>query len=426
MVTGAFFAPVFFAISGIRVDITALADVTTALWAVAAIALAMTANIGGTVLAAKVVGVDTREAVALGSGLSALGVMGVVVAIVGLNEGVINDAAYTILLLAAVVTSLLAPILLKWAVARWEPPAEEADRLERESLRSDAEILGATRILLPTRGGLNSIYAARLVAAVFPEAEVTVFTVEVPRGRGVMRLLRRRRDANTDPGDIIEVLGETPSRSVHKVSSNPADAILTESRLGYDLLIVGASRQEERHSVMSNVVERVLRETGIQTMVVQFPDDNSIPDDLPRKVLVPITATRSSRAAEEFGYSVAQVSDGTAVALHVVNRPDGEGLFMPGDGVGGALSAAEEMLDAARDFARRLGVRVDAEARVAPNAEREILDFAHRGGVDLVVLGTSSRPLTNQPFFGHRISYIAENSDLPIVIVALPSYRGTA
>lgn len=426
MVTGAFFAPVFFAISGLRVDITALADVATALWAVAAIALAMTANIGGTVLAAKVVGVDTREAVALGSGLSALGVMGVVVAIVGLNEGVINNAAYTILLLAAVVTSLLAPILLKWAVARWEPPAEEADRLERESLRSDAEILGATRILLPTRGGLNSIYAARLVAAVFPEAEVTVFTVEVPRGRGVMRLLRRRRVATTDPGEIIEVLGETPSRSVHKVSSNPADAILTESRLGYDLLIVGASRQEERHSVMSNVVERVLRETGIQTMVVQFPDDDSIPDDLPRKVLVPITATRSSRAAEEFGYSVAQVSDGTAVALHVVNRPDGEGLFMPGDGVAGALSAAEEMLHAARDFAGRLGVRVEAEARVAPNAEREILDFAHRGGVDLVVLGTSSRPLTNRPFFGHRISYIAENSDLPIVIVALPSYRGTA
>ncbi len=426
MITGAFFAPVFFAISGLRVDITALADLETTLWAVAAIVLAVVANIGGTVVMARWASVDTREAVALGSGLSALGVMGVVVAIVGLNEGVINDAAYTILLLAAVVTSLLAPILLRWAVARWEPPAEEADRLEQESLRSDAEILGAKRILLPTRGGLNSIYAARLVAAVFPEAEVTVLTIEVPRGRFLSRMFRRRRGGSADPGEIVETLGDTPSRSLHRVATDPAEAILEESRLGYDLLIVGASRDEQRAPILANVVERVLRETGIQTLVVQFPNDAAVPDELPRNVLVPITATRSSRAAEEFGYSIARVAEGKALALHVVNRPDGEGVFLLGYGVEQAMEAAAAMLEEARDFAGRLGVQLEAEARVAPNAEQEILDHAHRGGIDLVVLGTSSRPLTNRPFFGHRISYMAENSSIPLVIVALPSFRGTS
>lgn len=426
MVTAGFFAPVFFAFSGLRVDITALAELETALWAVGAIAIAMAANIGGSMLAARAVGVDFKEAFALGSGLSALGVMGVVVAIVGLNEGVIDDTAYTILLLAAVVTSLLAPILLKWAVARFEPPAEEANRLERESLRSDAEILGANRILLPTRGGLNSIYAARLVGAVFPESEVTVFTVEVPRGRGMLRLLRRPAGDAADPSEVVEALGETPSRAVQRVSSNPAEAILEESRLGYDLLIVGASREEERMSALTNVVERVLRETGIQTLVVQFPNDDAVPSELPRNVLVPVTATRSSRAAEEFGYSVAQVAEGKAVALHVINRPDGEGVFMPGEGVDEAMRAADELLGEARDFADRLGVRLETEGRLAPNAEQEILDYAHRSEIDLLVLGTASRPLTNRPFFGHRISYIVEHSHLPIVIVALPSYRGTS
>lgn len=424
--TAGFFAPVFFAVSGLRVDITALADVETALWAVAAIILAMAANIGGTMLASRLVAVDGREAVALGSGLSALGVMGVVVAIVGLNEGVINDAAYTILLLAAVVTSLVAPILLKWAVARWEPPEEEADRLERESLLSDAELLGASRILLPTRGGLNSVYAARLVAAVFPEAEVTVLTVEVARGRGLLRLFRRNRGDSTDPDEVLEALGDTPARPVNRIASDPAEAILEESHLGYDLLVVGASPEEGRTPMMATVVERVLRETGIQTLVVQFPNDGSMPSELPRNVLVPVTATRSSRAAEEFGYSVAQVAGGRATALHVVNRPDGEGVFLPGEGGDQAMRAADAMLDQARDFATRLGVRLDAEARVAPNAEQEILDYANRGGIDLLVLGTSSRPLTNRPFFGHRISYMAEHSPLPLVIVALPSYRGTS
>ena len=66
---------------------------------------------------------------------------------------------------------------------------------------------------------------------------------------------------------------------------------------------------------------------------------------------------------------------------------------------------------------------METEARAAPNAEGEILDFAHRGGVDLIVLGAASRPITSRPFFGHRLSYMIENSSLPVVIVALPSFR---
>lgn len=420
-ITAGLFAPVFFATSGLRVDITVLADVDVALWALGAIVLAMAANIGGTVVAARLVKVETREAIALGSGLSALGVMGVVVAIVGLNEGVINEAAYTILLLAAVVTSLLAPILLKWAVARWEPPAEEADRLERESLLSDAELLGAGRILIPTRGGANSIYAARLIAAVFPDAEVTVFTVEVSRR---WRPFGKNGRSSGEPSDVIEALGEVEARHVHRTAADAADAILDESRLGYDLLVVGASPEEGRPPLVASVVERVLRETGIKTLVVQFPESATVPETLPDDVLVPVTASRSSRAAEEFGYSLARVANGKAVALHVVNRPDGEGVFMPGQQDLGPMLAAEDLLMWSRDFASRLGVRLEAEARVAPNAEQEILDYAQRGGIDLLVLGTSSRPLTNRPFYGHRLSYIADNSPLPVVIVALPSYRG--
>jgi hypothetical protein len=41
-----------------------------------------------------------------------------------------------------------------------------------------------------------------------------------------------------------------------------------------------------------------------------------------------------------------------------------------------------------------------------------------------LVLGTSNRPLTSRPFFGHRISYMAENATGPMVMVALPSGGG--
>jgi nucleotide-binding universal stress UspA family protein len=82
------------------------------------------------------------------------------------------------------------------------------------------------------------------------------------------------------------------------------------------------------------------------------------------------------------------------------------------------------MIEESRQFGMRLGLSIRGEVRVAPNAEQEILNFAVTEGMDVVVLGTSSRPVTDRPFFGHRISYIAENSPLPVVMVALPSFRG--
>jgi nucleotide-binding universal stress UspA family protein len=348
--------------------------------------------------------------------------MGVVVAIIGLNVGVINEAAYTILLLAAVVTSLIAPAMLKWAVARWEPHDEEADRLERESLRDEAEILGATRILLPTRGGLNTVYAARLVAAVFPRAEVTVLTIEIPSPRGPRRYLRRRTGSAADPSPVLEALGETSSRTVSTVATDPAAAIIAESRLGYDLLVVGGSQGADGLAVGSTPVERVLRETRIATAIVQIPRDADAPSGLPERVVVPITATRSSRAAEEFGYTVALAAGGGVTAVHVIDRPDGEGVFMPGSSME-AWIAADDMIGEARVFGERLGVAVDGKVRVAPNTEQEILDLATSDGADLLVLGASNRPVTNRPFYGHRISYLIEHAPLPLVVIALPSFQ---
>jgi Kef-type K+ transport system membrane component KefB/nucleotide-binding universal stress UspA family protein len=422
MVTASFFAPVFFALSGLRVDVTALADVAIALWTIAAIVLAVAAKIAGTMISGRMVGTDSRTSLALGAGLSPLGVMGVVVAIIGLNVGVINEAAYTVLLLAAVVTSVTAPMLLRWAVGRWDPPADEATRLEKESLKQDSEILGVSRVLLPTRGGINSIYAARIAASVFEDAEITVLAISGPK-EGRRRWGKGTSATPADPSGVITALDGHHTQVIEKSAEDAAQAIVEESKLGYDLLIMGASSGRES-TLVSSVVERVLQETQIQTVIVQLPIGAELPDTIPVNVLVPVTATRSSRAAEELGYTVAQVSGGRAVALHVVNRPDGEGVFLPGGSVDEARKTAESLVAESREFGRRIGLDVEAAIRLAPNAEQEILDFAAREDIDLVVLGTASRPVTNRPFFGHRVSYMAEQSPLPVLIVALPSFRG--
>lgn len=415
--TAAIFAPIFFAFSGLRVDIGLLNSLTAVGWTVGLTAVAVIAKVTGTMIGGRLAGVRGREALALGSGLSALGAMGIVVAIVGLNLGVLSETGYTVIVLVAIVTSVLAPQLLKLVVRGWEVPEDEQRRLDREELLAASEILGSKRVLMPTRGGDSSRYAAKLMASVLDDPEITVLAVDVRGGR----FGRRARGGSSNPSDVLSVLSDVKHRLIQKSAADPAEAIARESRLGYDLIVIGASESESDSGVFSNVVDRVLASVDLPTIVVRFPEAaGQVPNELPRHVMVPVVATRASRAAEEIAYSIARMSGGRASAIHVVNRPEGQGMMLEANpAVANAVKTGLEMVGAAAAFGERLGVVVETDVRVAPNAEGEIVDFANTRGVDLAVFGTASRALSNRPFFGHRISYMIENSQVPVMIIAL-------
>ncbi|MGH8871275.1 MAG: cation:proton antiporter [Acidimicrobiia bacterium] len=418
-ITAAFFAPIFFAFSGLRVDIGLLDSAEAVVWTVGLIGLAIAAKIVGTFVGGWFGGIRGREALALGAGLSALGAVGIVVAIVSLNLGVVSETGYTVMVLAALVTSILAPQLLKLAVRGWEIPPDEAARLEREELRAASEILGLKRILIPTRGGANSRYAARLVAAAFPDAEKTVMVVE-PRAGGFWR--QRLRRVESGPGDPSELLEHLPdARLIRNLARDPANAIARESALGYDMVVLGAT--ESREGTFNTLIDRVLARIEVPSVVVRFPASFLVSDELPRRILVPVAATRSTRVAEEFAYSVARAADGRVFALHVVNRPEGQGLLMESETVDDSLRAGQEMVSTAAVFGERMGVMVETAVRVARNAEEEIVSFANSGDYELLVLGTSARYFGDRPFYGHRVSYMLETAEIPVVVISLPPTR---
>lgn len=415
-VTASVFAPVFFAFSGLRVDVGLLDGPEVVLWAVGLILVAIVTKILGTVIGGYFVGVRGREALALGSGLSALGAMGVVVAIVSLNLGVVSDTGYTVMVLGAVGTSLVAPALLKLVVQDWEIPHEEARRLDEEQVREKSQILRSRRILLPTRGGANSRYAARLIAAAFPGAEITVLVAD-PASPGRFRgVLARVEGKPGDPSDVLELL--PGARTLRRPARDPAEAIAEEAALGYDLVVLGATETGE--GLFSTVIDRVLSLVDVPSIVVRIPADHPATGRLPARILVPVTATRSTRAAEELAYSLARAAGGRTYALHVVNRPEGQGLMREDASVEASMIDGQELVDAAAEFGRRLGVDVETGVRLARNAEEEIVSFGNSGAFDLLVLGASTRAFTNRPFFGHRVSYMLAQSELPVAVVSLP------
>lgn len=123
-------APLFFATAGLRMDLTALADPTVALSGLVVLAVAVVGKFAGAYAGARLSRLGHWESLALGAGMNARGVIEVICAMVGLRLGVLSMEMYTVIVLVAVATSLMAPPLLRWTMARVEHTAEEVLRKE--------------------------------------------------------------------------------------------------------------------------------------------------------------------------------------------------------------------------------------------------------------------------------------------------------
>jgi Kef-type K+ transport system membrane component KefB len=119
------FAPIFFATAGLRMDLTALGDPVVLLTGLVVLALAILGKFVGAYLGARASRLNRWEALALGAGLNARGVIEVVVAMVGLRLGILSSEVYTIIVLVAIVTSLMAPPILRLTMSHVEETAEE-------------------------------------------------------------------------------------------------------------------------------------------------------------------------------------------------------------------------------------------------------------------------------------------------------------
>ncbi|RJL27228.1 cation:proton antiporter [Bailinhaonella thermotolerans] len=126
-------APLFFATAGLRMDLTGLADPRLLLTALALLAVAVAGKFAGAWLGALSSRLSGWEALALGAGMNARGIVQIIIAMAGLRLGVLGTEAYTVIVLVAMATSLMAPPILRLAMPHVEHTDEERRR-EREHL----------------------------------------------------------------------------------------------------------------------------------------------------------------------------------------------------------------------------------------------------------------------------------------------------
>jgi Kef-type K+ transport system membrane component KefB len=123
------FTPFFFAVTGARVDLSVLLDPGVLAVVAMLTALAVVTKLVGGVLGSLPLG--RWDSIVVGVGMSPRGEVGIVVAALGLTlvdvngQPLLSSETYAILLATIIMTTLLAPVMLHWAIpkARSEPRA---------------------------------------------------------------------------------------------------------------------------------------------------------------------------------------------------------------------------------------------------------------------------------------------------------------
>jgi Kef-type K+ transport system membrane component KefB len=123
------FLPAFFALTGMRTSIGLLDGLEAWLFCGLIILVACAGKFGGTLVAARLTGIDWRSSAALGVLMNTRGLMELIVLNIGLDMGVLSPTLFAMFVLMALVTTFATGPLLSVILGRRgfaDEPAREA------------------------------------------------------------------------------------------------------------------------------------------------------------------------------------------------------------------------------------------------------------------------------------------------------------
>jgi Kef-type K+ transport system membrane component KefB/nucleotide-binding universal stress UspA family protein len=434
LITLGFLAPIFFAAAGLKVNLQQLLVPQTLMIGLLVLAIACIGKFTGAYLGSRLGGLTHWEGLAMGSGMNARGAMEIIVATIGLSLGVLNQQMYSIIVMVAIVTSLMAPPLLRWTLSKVVIGKEEARRLEREDLASRSFIKNIRRVLMPTRGGANVQLAAQLVSHLAHQSPMEVTALyalsdKKPAGKGTKVTTIKDTTAEAAIAAVAEEMHLPPDTTFQaKIESgrNKAEVILQEASKGYDLIVLGAAEQQRSTGALFNMlVDRVVQEAPCATMTVKsnlpIAQNNAAPLVYQKigHILVPTSGTEYSKHAVEVASTIAAQTGAVVTLVNVINRTQREYILFEEQTLDSIKDVAQQIVEQQAVIARSLDAQVET-CILQGSPEREILNFARTKNVDLIILGSNVRSVTGRVFFGHRVDAILSKATCPVAVVSTP------
>jgi Kef-type K+ transport system membrane component KefB/nucleotide-binding universal stress UspA family protein len=429
----AFFMPVFFGIAGLSADLTVLKNPDLALMALGLIAIASVGKFAGAFIGGAIGGLTPRESLALGCGMNARGSTEVIVATIGLSMGALSQNLFTMIVAMAIVTTMAMPPMLRWALARVPMGKSEKERLEREEKEAKGFVPNLERLLLAVDDSPNGRFAARLAGLLagprgMPTTVLPLQAVARTRSADSSKAAPDSDLKQITSADVVRATAESlrkPDRTeappsqievtVRAHAKSTEDAVASEAKKGYGLLLIGAEHTRTKSGGFHPDVMRIVSAfEGPLLLVAGAGRHLEEPEQCPARILVPVAGTDVSRRAAEVAIAIGRACNALVTVLYVSGtKPDGRGRRR---GVG-ARRQEQAILKDIVEIADRYDVEVKTAVRADMAPDEAILTEAKKGGHDLIIMGVNRRP-GDKLFFGDTAASVFEHAPNSVAFVA--------
>ncbi|MFN2576088.1 MAG: cation:proton antiporter [Pyrinomonadaceae bacterium] len=428
----ALFAPIFFAVAGLSVDLTILKHLYLLEFAVGLILIASLGKLVGCYVGGRLGRLSSREATALAIGMNARGTTEIIVATIGLSIGVVSQDIYTLIVVMAVTTTAVMPPMLRWALARIPATGEEKQRLEREVAEQKDFVPKVERLLITADqsedGRLASILGGlfagsrKIIATVLDVGLKEHDTPSVVREKieDLVKLsieFASSKEVQLNGGD--QKAASPPAQLNTQLSTEePSTAVLKEIKKGYDMIFIGLqqallSNGETADTFHASIGKIVTNSKAVLAIIVA--KDKMDPEFRmgTMNILVPTSGAEYSRRAGEVAIAIAKACRCPVTGLHIY-PPQNEGLLMRR--IHEHLEPARALMQNLLKLGEREGVPVKTIVKVRRAPEPVILKQIKKGKHNLVVLGVNVRPGAKM-FFGPKAKVLLERVPCSLLLV---------
>ncbi|MBV9242459.1 MAG: cation:proton antiporter, partial [Acidobacteria bacterium] len=322
-----FFAPVFFTVAGREIDLSVLRSMDQVGFAVAFILIASVGKIAGCYVGSLLGRLDHRSGLAVALGMNARGSTEVIVATIGLSLGVLNRDIFTLIVIMAIVTTLVTPPLLRWALLRIPPTGEEKKRLEREEAEAGEFLPHVERLLVAADASSNGALASLIAGRLAGSLGIVTTVVEAAK--------HKKKEPKVKPGEIVkeqaevtvqnnlaneEVPNAAPTVVVEQAEKKEVvTAALDTAQKGFDMMCVGlgSSIEPSKDNGGGDAVAEILSNFEGLSLVAQSKG-KSIKDKQIEslRILLPTTGADYSMRAAEVAVALVKGGFGSITAFH--------------------------------------------------------------------------------------------------------------
>ena len=423
----ALFMPVFFGLAGLSTNLAVLAQTNLLLVTLGLIVIASLGKFAGAFLGARVGGMTSAEALALGCGMNARGSTEVIIASIGLSMGVLNQDLFTAIVAMAVVTTMAMPPMLRWAFTRIPITPEEEARLTREEFEARGFVSNIERFLVAVDASPSGQFASRMIG-LLAGARRTPTTVlhfdytspEAPEeGARQAERTKTALKESAEVGDVAagaDMQDDRPDITT-RVEEPTEDVIEAEAKKGYGLLLIGREPASEGPEFHDQITRSAAQFGGPFAIAIARGIDREDRRGSRFDILVPVTGTAVSRHGAEMAIALAQASGGTVTALHI---DTGQRPLRSWEQSFGAALAPRSTADAIIREVVRLGDQYGIQVKGAIRWARSPADAIQRqlalGHHNLLVVGVSPRP-GEALFFGQVAAELLDKAPCSLLMV---------